>query len=104
MTSTTGNPLPTLTKSDHPRIISFLQGKLTNQELIDVGVALGLDYIRLKNTNTESLFQDMVHAWLREDDNVLKESGSPTWMSLVKALEQKGFNGVAKTIRESVQL
>ncbi len=102
-TISAGDPLPVLTSSDHPRIVNFLQ-ELTNKELIDVCVALGLDYIRLANTNTDSLRQDMVHSWLRRDDNVLTESGPPTWGSLVRALELKGFNGVAATIRDAVHL
>lgn len=99
-----GNPLPALMKSDHPRIVSFLRGQLTKKELIDVGVTLGLDYIHLANMNPDSLHQDMVHSWLRKDDNVLKESGPPTWGSLVKALEQNGLKGVAATIKESMKL
>ena len=50
--------------------------------------------------NPASLHQDMVLSWLRGDDNVLKESGPPSWGSLVSAFEQKGLNGVAKIIKE----
>ncbi len=44
--------------------------------------------------------RDMVAAWLRREDNVLKASGNPTWKSLIKALETVGQKGVAEYIRK----
>ena len=44
--------------------------------------------------------QDMVAAWLRQEDNVMSKSGEPTWRSLVKALREVRQEGVARKIEQ----
>ena len=46
--------------------------------------------------------EDMVAAWLRREDYVLKMSGEPTWRSLVQALTTVGQGGIAKDIEEAI--
>ena len=87
-----------LTSSDHAQIKSYL-ADLSSQEVINVGVELGLKYIKL-NGNAN----DMVMAWLRKDDNVMGRSGEPSWDSLCEALEAYGHNGIALRIKEKGNL
>ena len=47
----------------------------------------------------KSLPEDMIAAWLREEDNVTMTSGPPSWMSLVTALEAVGQRGIASKIK-----
>ena len=70
---------------------------LSNQELINVGMALGLSFPKLKKMSSEALLNDMVHAWLRMDDNVQE---TPSWGNLCKALEGCGHKGIATGIKE----
>ena len=47
----------------------------------------------------QNLPDDMVRAWLRQQDNVKEKSGDPlTWSVLVVALRKIGQNGVANDI------
>ena len=71
---------------------------LSDEGLRRVGGALGLNHPHLKRM--KDLPADIVASWLREDDNILEVSGSPTWASLAKALEDVGHTGVATRIRE----
>ena len=70
---------------------------LANTDLIQAGVALGLNYTRLKDIR-ENLLDEMLTKWLRGDDDVHETSGDPSWESLVRALEKAGYNGVAMKI------
>ena len=45
------------------------------------------------------LLGDMVSDWLKMQDNVMMETGEPTWNSLVEALERIGQEKVAKSIK-----
>ena len=72
-----------------------------NTGIINIGVNLGLDYIRLKNVR-EDVMNEMISRWLRKDDNVTKTTGRPSWQSLAKALEDEGYTGVADDIREGM--
>ena len=84
-----------LTKMDDcSTIIRFLRD-LDYDQLIGVGLELGLNYIKLKGM--KALPGDIVAAWLREEDNVTVTSGFP---SLVTALEAVGQKGIASKIRE----
>ena len=43
-------------------------------------------------------------AWLRRQDDVLKRTGEPTWLTLIHALKDIGQNGVAEDIlKEKIQ-
>lgn len=89
-----------LTAKDFSLITQHLR-QLNIEELRSLGVELGVCYSRLKNTSQESLLYDMVNAWLRRDDEVIKCSGEPSWKTLCKALEAKGHNGIASDIRKN---
>ena len=41
----------------------------------------------------------MVSDWLKMQDNVMLETGEPTWNSLAEALERIGHEKVAKSIK-----
>ena len=76
---------------------------LANDDILKVGLELGLEYTRLKNLKSSSDFLDeVVHSWLREDDNVSTTSGTPSWDSLAKALKEAGCDGVASKIKEGM--
>ena len=69
------------------------------QELVNVGLRLGLRYPTLKKMSSEFLLNDMVHAWLMKDDDVTEGSGEPSWKSLSKTLEDCGHSGIAAKIK-----
>ena len=85
-----------LSTADHFKVCKCLKA-LNNEQLRELGTALGLDYAHLQRMNT--LPGDMVDAWLKCMDNVLK-SDPPSWTSLIKALESINQAGVASTIRK----
>jgi hypothetical protein len=78
--------------------ISKYLGDMDNELLIDLGCALGLRYSTLGRMKT--LPNEMVAAWLRREEGVLRRSGEPTYERLAEALEEMDQNGLAKDIRE----
>ena len=86
-----------LTVDDLFEVTQYL-GTLLPEDLIRLGLALGLQYNNLKMMNP--LREDMVSAWLNQQDNVMKKSGKPTWKSLMKALETIGHGGLAQKIAQ----
>ena len=85
---------------DHYRLSSVLMD-LDNQQIIQVGLALGMNYAKLRRMS--SLPGDMVAAWLRREDDVLEVSGAPTWKTLSEALKDTGQTGLALKIRQQYQ-
>ena len=81
----------------HYEISSHLSD-LDNQQLVQVGLALGMNYAKLKRMR--SLPGDMVAAWLRREDDVLDVSGVPTWKVLSESLKDVGQTGLAMKIRQ----
>ena len=80
--------------------ISSYLDKMENAKILKLGVALGLDYVKLKNNmNSEMFLLDTLHAWLQKEDDVIKK-GNPTWKTLVNALNSKGVGqtGIATEI------
>ena len=75
-----------LTIDNLSTIVCFLRN-LDSGQLIQVGLEL------------EALPEDMLAAWLREEDNVTITSGPPSWSSLVAALEAVGQRGIASNIK-----
>ena len=76
---------------------------LSNADLKELGLELGLKNVRLKNMMIKDcMLDDMLESWLREDDNVTKISGHPSWESLLKALEEADYTGVAVTIKKGM--
>lgn len=89
-----------LTIADHTKITKFLKA-LTNEELRRVGLELGLHWPHLKRMGQDCL-NDLVHCWLKKDDLVMETSGTPSWESLAKALEEADFKGLARDIRKVI--
>ena len=97
--ATTATTSSQLTYKCHSSITQFLS-QLGNQELISVGLQLGLRYPTLKRMGSDSLLNDMVHAWLRKDDDVIETGGEPSFKILCEALEVCGHKGIASEIRK----
>ena len=74
---------------------------LDNEQIVQVGLALGMNYAKLKRMR--SLPDDMVAAWLRREDDVLEVSGVPTWKVLSEALKDTGQTGLAMKIQQKYQ-
>ena len=74
---------------------------LDDQQIVQVGLALGMNYAKLKRMR--SLPGDMVAAWLRREDDVLEVSGVPTWKVLSEALKDTGQTGLAMKIQQTYQ-
>ena len=87
--------------ADHSTIVSYLAG-LTKQNIVDVGVQLGLDFTKLTDLNGSEIKNEMIRMWLNQQDYVSQKSGIPTWRSLIMALEKNGFNGNADKIKSGV--
>ena len=85
----------------HHHEISSCLLDLDDQQIVQVGLALGMNYAKLKRMR--SLPGDMVAAWLRREDDVLEVSGVPTWKALTKALKDNGQTGLAMKIQQKHQ-
>ena len=94
----TDYPVTTPPALKHVAVKRFLKD-LTNADIIHLGMELGMRYHHLKNMREDTLLDDMIGSWLRKDDDVIQTSGTPSWESLAKALEETGYNGVATNIR-----
>lgn len=71
---------------------------LSNEQLINLGGALGLGFPTLQWM--KDLPSEIVAAWLLRQEDVLERSGEPTYERLAKALAKIGQNGLAKDVRE----
>ena len=80
----------------HHHQVSMCLRDLTENQLLDLGGALGLYWPNLKMM--KYLCKELVEAWLNGADNVLATSGQPTWRSLIKALDEIGQKGTADKI------
>ena len=69
---------------------------MNEHQIRRVGGALGLAYDVLEKMR--SYPDDMVAAWLRKEDYVIRMSGEPTWRTLVDALRKVGQEGTARDI------
>jgi hypothetical protein len=78
--------------------VSRYLSDLDNEQIVQVGLALGMNYAKLKRMR--SLPGDMVAAWLRREDDVLEVSGVPTWKALSEALKDNGQTGLAMKIQQ----
>ena len=63
-------------------------------------VGWGLRYPTMDRMTSDALCEELVLAWLNQQDNVMKESGKPTWESLMKALKTIGHEGLAQKIAQ----
>ena len=80
---------------DYFKVTNYLKN-LEDHQICDVGGALGLAYNVLKKSR--KFPEDVVAAWLRKEDYVIKMSGEPTWSTLVDALRKVGQEGIARDI------
>ena len=85
---------------DHADIIRYLNG-VNIYILQNLGLALGITYSRLQNTQSLSYAADLVDLWLLKIDQV-NEKGGPTWATLESVMRDKivGLNGIADDIRK----
>ena len=67
---------------------------MNREEVIRLGLALGLLYSRLEGM--KMFPEDVIAAWLRGDD----ECGFPSWTSLATALERTGHTVIASKVRK----
>lgn len=65
-------------------------------DLVELGGALGLSYTKCIRFEKVGNF---VSSWLKREDNVLHQSGEPTWSKLAGALEEIGQTGIAQDIK-----
>lgn len=79
---------------DHKEVTDYLRD-LNEDHCISLGGALGLTYTNLNRMKRYP--EDVVAAWLRKEDNVIKHP--PTWHNLVRALEKISQNGIAYEVR-----
>ena len=84
----------------HHRDVNRYLNDLDNEQIVQVGLALGLNYAKLKRMRM--LPADMVAAWLRKEDDVI-EVGEPTWKVLCKALKDIGQTGLAVIVQQECQ-
>ena len=87
-----------LTKDDKPKVIQLLKN-LKREQLVAIGTELGLLKLHRKKKG-KTFLSDMVTAWLNEDDNVKEESDTPSWASLIAAMERIGDVNVTFAIEE----
>ena len=83
--------------ADHFEVTELLED-LDKKDVIKLGTALGLSYIKLKKM--ETFPEDMAAAWLRGDDDVNKKSGPPSWESLATALDRTRHTDIASKARK----
>ena len=69
----------------HHTVTQYLRN-LRNEELVELGLELGLHYPRLKNMAAPAA-AELVAVWLHKKDDVLATSGVPSWTSLVTKLQ-----------------
>ena len=67
---------------------------MDREEVIRLGIALGLSFIKLKGMNMFP--EDVIAAWLRGDN----ECDPPSWTSLATALEGTGHTAIASKVRK----
>lgn len=82
---------------DHTDVCEHLRD-IDQRDLVQLGETLGLCYTKLQRM--QHIPEEMVAAWLREEDSVLNKSGKPTWTNLIQCLEKIGQNGIARRIKE----
>lgn len=79
--------------SDKGAVLTYLKD-IPELNVISIGSSLGLKFETLYRMNPEKMHEDMVTAWLSKSDSV----GTPTWKSLVAALEEHKLNKIAEAI------
>ena len=77
---------------------------LRSENLLALGITLGLSYTTILRMGSGDDFLDqIVAAWLKRQDDVLKYSGEPTWQVLANKLEKLGHTEIATSVRRRAQ-
>ena len=76
-----------------PAVSEYLKD-VNREEVIRLGLALGLLYSRLEGM--KMFPEDVIAAWLRGDD----ECGFPSWTRLATALDKTGHTAIASKVRK----
>ena len=59
--------------------VSYYLSQLEKKNMYSLGLAMGLDYVKLKDMMDSVTFKhDVIAAWLRREDNV-QTRGAPSW-------------------------
>ena len=69
-------------------------------KLCELAGELGLDITDLSRVGGEKLPLELYQRWIREDDDVQRVSGDPSWLSLAKAMRGIQANGLACKIEQ----
>ena len=72
---------------------------LNQQEVEDLGSALGLYVKTFNRTSPQTIHGDTIKAWLNRKDNVIKTCGSTTWRALAKGFQAVEQHGCVEKIR-----
>ena len=67
---------------------------LNQQEVEDLGSVLGLYKKTFNKTSPQTIHKDTIEAWLKKQDDVIKNCGTTTWRALAKgfqAVKQHGY-------------
>ena len=78
-------------------MVTSLLRDMCKDDIIRLGVALGLSFFALKRMST--MPEDMIQAWLDQRDTVIEMSGPPSWASLATALDKTDHSDIATRIR-----
>ena len=63
-------------------------------------MVLGLSYQTVQGMgNGDDFLSQIIAAWLKQQDNVLRQSGEPTWNILADKLEEIGCTEIAADVR-----
>ena len=84
--------------NDHDDICSVLKN-LGPRQVTVLGEALGISYTKLMKMEDCLRLQEMVHAWINREDDVIRKCGEPTWNKLMAKLKDIGQSGIAEDIR-----
>ena len=98
------------THADIRDLAGVFQELTSNQQFnytdwYQLGLYLGLYEPTLKaieqdcRGKVKECLMECISAWLKEEDNVKKTGGGPSWLSLVSALETMGEDQIANNIK-----
>ena len=89
-----------LKEANHFAIYQYLH-VLETHHIKHLGLALGLLWSKLNRMPLQTLVDEVIAAWLRQEDNVTSMSGPPTWKSLCEALREINQEGISVDIERN---
>ena len=85
---------------DYHEVCQSLRNLRRRGDLIALGMMLGLSsQTVLGMGNGDDFLSQIIASWLNRQDNVLSQSGEPTWSVLADKLEEIGCSDIATDIR-----